>query len=359
MLNRAASEPGIPVTPEQLDADPWLLNVQNGTVNLRTGTLQPHDRRDLITAMAPVEYDPHGKCPLWRSTLEKILPGDDLRGFFQRLCGVALTGDCSEQILPILYGVGANGKSTVLNVLLEILGNDYGISAPPGLLILKRGEPHPTERAILHGKRLVVDVESAEGARLHETLVKQLTGSDKITARRMHEDFWSFAPTHKLMLCTNHKPEIRETKAAIWRRVKLVPFTVTIPESEQIKDLPQRLRAEYPAILAWCVHGCIKWQKTGLQEPEEVTSATREYRAEQDTLGEFLTTECVANVALKDQLRSKAGVLYERYRKFTEGSGEPALSQKAFGSALMERGFERFTNNGTWYRGIGLRSDEE
>src|SRR5262249_33691317 len=150
----------------------------------------------------------------------------------------------------------------------------YALVAPPGLLVVKRFESHPTERAVLFGKRLIIDVESAEGARLNETLVKQLTGSDRITGRRMREDFWDFAPTHKLMLCTNHRPEIRETKHAIWRRIKLLPFNVVIPEPEQVKDLPQRLQAEYPGILAWCVRGCLEWQTQGLDVPDEVDIAT-------------------------------------------------------------------------------------
>src|SRR5262249_11573097 len=159
------------------------------------------------------------------------------------------SGDVSEQILPILWGTGANGKSTLLGAMLEMMGKDYAMMAPPGLLIVKRSETHPTERAALYGKRLVVDMEAAEGARLNEAWVKQLTGSDKISARRMREDFWDFAPTHKIMMATNYRPEIRETKNAIWRRVKLIPFTVAIPEEEQVKNLPHQLRAEYPGIL--------------------------------------------------------------------------------------------------------------
>src|SRR5262249_44200713 len=152
-----------------------------------------------------------------------------LIAFMQMLCGICLTGDVSPQILPVFYGSGANGKSTLLTALFEILGPDYAIAAPPGLLTVKKGERHPTELATLFGKRLVVDSETAEGAQFNETLVKQLTGGDKISARRMREDFWTFTPTHKILLCTNHKPEIRETQNAIWRRVKLVPFNVAIP----------------------------------------------------------------------------------------------------------------------------------
>src|SRR5262249_43707662 len=156
----------------------------------------------------------------------------------------------------------------------------------------------------------------------------------KISARRMREDFWDFTPTHKIMMGTNHRPEIRETKHAIWRRVKLIPFTVAIPEEEQVKDLPRRLRAEYPGILAWAVRGCLDWRKDGLNPPREVVDATAEYRAEQDALAEFFAAECV----LDPTLRAKAGALYERFK---QREGCVAMSQRAFGRAMTERGFER------------------
>jgi putative DNA primase/helicase len=355
MMHLAKALEGVPVLPSHLDQDPWLLNVLNGTLDLKTGELRPHRREDLITALAPVEYHADATCPLWESTLGRIFDGNErLIQFFQRLCGRCLTGDVSEQVLPILYGTGANGKSTILNVLLGLLGPDYAMEAPPGLLLLKSGESHPTDRASLFGKRLVVDVESAEGARLNENLVKQLTGGDMITARRMREDFWSFTPTHKLMLATNHEPEIRETKNAIWRRLKLIPFTVAIPEEEQIADLPQRLQAEYSGILAWCVRGLADWQFNGLQPPDEVVDATAAYRAEQDTLAEFLAEECM----IDRELKAKAGLLYERYRGFLGGLGLSPISSTAFGKAMIERGFERHKSGGNWYLGLGLRSSE-
>ena len=271
MIALAATEAGIPILPEQFDANHWLLNTQSGTIDLKTGKLRSHSAGDYITAMAPVEYDPKAPCPLWERTVLHCFGGNEsLARYWQRLAGYSLTGDTSEQILPVLYGSGANGKSTLLTALLEILGTDHAIMAAAGLLVVRRNDQHPTERASLFGKRLVVDVESAEGARLNESLVKQLTGSDRISARRMHEDFWEFSPTHKLMLCTNHQPVIRETKTAIWRRVKLIPFNVTIPEEEQDKELPAKLREEYSGILAWAVRGCIDWQQNGLQTPDEV-----------------------------------------------------------------------------------------
>jgi putative DNA primase/helicase len=352
MIALASSEQGIPIMPEDVNSNPMLLNCLNGTVDLETGRLRPHDRDDLILSLAPVNFDASATCPIWDKTLRKIFADKtDVITFWQRLCGLSLTGLVDEQVLPVLYGSGANGKSTILTVLLELMGTDYSLMAPPGLLMLKQGENHPTERACLYGKRLVVDVESAENARLNENLVKQLTGSDRIQARRMREDFWEFSPTHKLMLATNHRPKISETTHAIWRRIKLIPFTVTIPEEEQIKDLPKRLRAEYPGILAWCVRGCLDWKKNGLGVPDDVNNATADYRANEDVLGDFITNECT----ISSSLSAKASHLYKRYQSWTEGCGEKTLSQRAFGLALSERGFERYTNDGTRYRGIGLR----
>ncbi len=313
-------------------------------------------------------------CPLWRKTLGRIfekrndnidaecLANEVLIGFIQRLFGMALTGDVSEQILPIFHGPGGNGKTTLLGVLLGMLGDDYGMAAPPGLLVIRHGEAHPTERAALHGKRLVVDMESAEDARLNEALVKQLTGGDRITARRMREDHWSFDPTHTLIMGTNHRPAIRETKNAIWRRVKLVPFDVEIPKDEQDPKLPLKLRKEYPGILAWCVRGCLDWQRNGLQVPPEVEAATDEYRKDQDSIGQFILDECKTvskDDELWDKVKWKATPLYVAYTKWTENSGEKPVPQKAFGIALMERGFERKENHGYWYHGIALRPQAE
>lgn len=332
MLTLAQSEPGIPVLPEEMDISKDLLNVLNGTIDLSTGELREHRRGDLITKIAPVEYDPGALAPTWSATLERVLPSEEVRAFFKRLCGYAITGDVSEHVLPVLYGTGANGKSTVLNALLEAVG-EYGMQAAPDLLVSKSGG-HPTEVADLFGMRLAASIEVEDGRRLAESLVKQLTGGDKIRARRMRQDFWQFDPTHTAFLCTNHKPEIKGTDNAIWRRIRLIPFTETIPPAEQDKKLPEKLRAELPGILAWCVEGCLEWRRAGLQAPDEVRKATGAYRSEMDVIGAFLRDECEAGGDFKATLKD----VYGRYEEWCEEGGERAESKRKFNARLTERG---------------------
>jgi putative DNA primase/helicase len=357
MIGLAESEPGIPVRPEQLDADPWLLNVQNGTIELRTGKLRAHSRKDLLTKIAPVEYHPDAEAPRWEAALAEWLPSEALRQFVQRLIGYCLTGDVSEQVLPFLHGPGANGKTTLINAILAMTG-DYGQQAAPDLLLAKHGA-HPTELADLFGARLVVSVEVEDGRRLAESLVKQLTGGDKIKARRMREDFWQWDPTHKVLLVANHRPVVRGTDHAIWRRIKLVPFDVTIPKEKQDQRLPEQLRAELPGILAWAVRGCLAWQREGLGEPEEVKAATATYRSEQDALAGFIQECCFVS----PHAEARATALYEAYQGWCRANGEHEENQRRFGGRLRERGFEScditsgaFKGRKAW-RGIGLRSD--
>ena len=351
MISLAQSEPGIPALPEEMDASPDLLNVLNGTIDLRTGELREHRREDLITKMAPVEYDPDATAPLWASTLERVLPSPDLRTFFKKLCGYALCGDTSEHLLPVLYGTGANGKSTVLNTLLAVAG-DYGMQAAPDLLVAKKGG-HPTELADLFGMRLVASIEVEDGRRLAESLVKQLTGGDRVKARRMRQDFWEFDPTHTVFMAVNHKPIVKGTDLGIWRRIRLIPFTETIAPADQDKQLPEKLRAELPGVLAWAVEGCLEWRREGLKAPEAVKKATAGYRSEMDVIGDFMADRCFRGEGLqvpKDEL-------YKAYQVWCDEAGERSETKRKFGMLLIERGVEDGRNperTKRLWKGIGL-----
>jgi putative DNA primase/helicase len=355
MLAIARYRPSVNISHTALDTDPTKLNCLNGTVNLWSGSLEPHDPADLITKVCPVEFNMSAKCPIWDGVLDRIMDGQPgLVRYLQQMAGYALTGYTREQCLFILHGTGSNGKSLFLNTMQDIMG-DYACQAPEGLLVAK-GDSHPTEMATLCGKRLAVSIETEDGRRLAESRVKQLTGCDRISARRMREDFWQFAPTHKLILATNHKPEIRGTDHAMWRRMRLVPFGVQIHDDEQDRNLPAKLRAEYPGILAWAVRGCIDWLKAGrLDTPHAVEKATRVYRTSEDVLGDFLDECC----RMQPTFEARAGGLHKAYKAWCAKSGESPTTQRRFGKALSERGFDRHTNNGTVYVGLELNMDHQ
>lgn len=343
MVTLARSD--VAILPDALDRDPWALNVDNGTLDLRTGKLFPHAQTDWITKLSPVAFDPQAQCPVWQEFL-RVITDDNvaLAWYLQRLVGYCLTGSTRDHILPILHGSGSNGKSTFISAVLELLGEDYALKAPADLLLAKN-DAHPTERADLFGKRFVACTETEEGRRLAESLVKELTGGDKIRARRMREDFWEFTATHKIWMATNHKPDVRGTDHGIWRRIKLIPFTVTISDCRQDKLLPDKLRAELPGILNWALAGCADWQKDGLNDPEDVTKATDGYRSEMDIVGAFIEECCLVGA----NHTVSASTLFTAYRQWSEKTGEYALNQRRFGLALNEKGF-------TTRRGTGGRT---
>jgi P4 family phage/plasmid primase-like protien len=353
-LELVKSEPGIPIRPADMDRDPWLLNVANGTIDLRTAQLRPHRREDMLTKIAAVAYDPAATCPLWDRCLETWMDGNpDLVDYLRRVVGYSLTADVSEQALFFLHGGGANGKSTFLGIVREMMG-DYGCQAVSELLLSKNTEAHPTERADLFGKRFVATIESEEGKRMAEALMKQLTGGDAIRARRMRQDFFEIAPTWKIFLAANHKPAIRGTDFAVWRRIRLIPFAVTIRDADKDKDLQTKLRGEIPGILAWAVRGCREWQLHGLADPEEVVQATAAYRREQDVLAGFISDCCV----ILPEARIKASLLLQAYQTW---SGDKNISRQTFQNRLNERGFrsQRGTGGHYFYHGIGLPADTD
>ncbi len=345
----------LPVAPEALDADPDLFNCANGTIDLRTGELRPHDRADLLTRRSPVAFDPDATCPLWESFLARVLGGSaSLVAFLQRAIGYSLTGHTSEQVLLLLYGIGANGKSTFLETVRSLLG-DYATQADFTTFLKRDNDGARNDLARLVGTRFVSAVEAEAGKPLAEALVKQLTGGDTITARFLFREFFDFKPAFKLWLAANHKPTITGGDHGIWRRMRLVPFTVTIPEAERDPKLTAKLAEELPGILAWAVRGCLAWRAEGLGLPPEVKAATASYRDEMDVLGPFLDEATVA----AEGCRITARELYEAYEKWCAANGERAKSQKGFAMSLRERGFEavKGTKGVRCWAGLGLRPE--
>jgi putative DNA primase/helicase len=356
MLNLAKCE--VPILPEEMDMDMMLLNVNNGTIDLRMGKLREHRRDDFITKQSSVDYVSGASCERWLSFLGRIMNNNtNLIEFLQRAIGYALTGDIGEQTLFFLYGTGANGKTVFLESIKGMLG-DYAKEAEPEILIQKRNDSHPTGVADLMGARFVSTTEVGEGRRMDEVKVKQLTGGDRLKARFMRQDFFEFYPTHKIFLAANHKPIIRGTDLAIWRRIRLVPFEVTIPEQERIplaKMLAQ-LASEWSGILAWAVQGCLAWQEHGLGVPLEVEKATQAYRDEMDVLTNFFDECCV----IHENAWVNSAKLWNAYLAWTKENEEQyPLGRRAFGNRLTARGFiseqaKIVGKNQRIWRGVGL-----
>jgi putative DNA primase/helicase len=367
MVRLAQSEPGVPVLPSAFDAQPWLLNCANGTIDLRTGQLRPHCRDDLLTCMAPVNYMPDASCDLWERFLYQIqdvsrqpASADRMVMFLQRAIGYALTGSTQEQCLFVMWGGGANGKSTLLNLVKEVLGS-YAMHTPTETLLAKnRGGDIPTDVARLDGPRLVTASEVDRGRRLAESLVKELTGQDTVSARFLYGEYFDFKPQFKLFLSTNNKPVIRGADNAIWRRIKMIPFNVQFGEGMDLPrddGLADKLRAEYEGILAWMVRGCLYWQEEGLAPPAEVTEAIAAYRAEMDVLAEFMEDCCLVGPGLT----VTAGDIYSAYLTWAGEAGlrdKEQMKQRTFGICLTERGFKKNKGAGgkRMWRGVGLRS---
>jgi P4 family phage/plasmid primase-like protien len=326
------------VDPMALDADPWLLNCANGTVDLRTGILREHRAADLITKLAPVAYDIAAQAPRFRTFLSEIFAEDAaVVEFLGRWFGYAATGVTREQKLVFHWGKGSNGKSTLIETIESVLG-DYATTAPQGLLTAKNGdERHPAEIADLHGRRLVTASESEEGAKLREAFIKLTTGGDKLKGRRLYGQLFQFSPTHKLQLLTNHKPQIRGSDFAIWRRILLIPYTQTFGTPEQVASgdanrlgdprLNETLAAELPGVLAWIVEGARQWHTDGgLKPPAVVLAAGADYRTEQDRIGEFVRDCCTLNITAW----SLVSMLYRAYQAWCHDAGIYALSRQRF-----------------------------
>ncbi len=341
-------------TSDQWDADPWLLNTTGGVIDLRTGKMRPARREDYCTKITTAA--PGGSCPLWLKFLHEVTAGEkELQTFLQRVCGYILTGVTYEHALFFLYGSGANGKSTFINVLTGILG-DYARTAAVETFTASMNAQHPTDLAGLQGARLVTATETAEGRRWDEPKLKQLTGGDKITARFMRQDYFDYTPQFKLAISGNHRPGLRTVDEAMRRRMNLIPFDITIPAAKRDPKLPDKLRAEWGGILQWTIDGCLMWQREGLRAPKVVTSATDDYMASEDSMGRWLE-ERTAKAA---NARVGSGEAYQDFRRWAEAAGEYVGSQKRFSQNLEARGYSIFKGRAVnSFAGLRLRGVED
>jgi putative DNA primase/helicase len=339
MIELASTEEGIVVRPDVFDRDINLLNTPTSTINLRTGEIRPHDPKDFITKMAGCSMDAAMPTPIFNAFLARIMKDNaNIIRFIQKFLGLCLTGDISEHVFPIFHGKGSNGKTTLLELMIHILGDYAETINFTSLAIRKNNDAAYNDLAALKGARLVVVDEGAEGVRLNEELVKKITGSKTIRARFLFREFFTYVRAFKIVLVSNHKPGIRGTDHAIWRRVRLVPFDVTIPKGEQDGQLGEKLAIEAPGILSWLLDGCLAWRREGLADPDEVTNATKRYRDEEDLVGQFITDMCVVDASLSI-VRSS---LYAAFVDWSKGMGEKyPIPQRTFNEAMEEREFER------------------
>jgi putative DNA primase/helicase len=353
MLEIASLDPRLCVTVQKLDANPMLLGVVNGVINLETGKLEPNKQLKLITCYSNVIYDKKAKCPIFIEFLNKIFMGDQAKiAFIKRIVGYCLTGKTDEQVYFFFFGFGANGKTTLLRVIELLLGSSLAKQTPAETLMANlQGNKQSNDLARLQSVRVVIANEVEDGSRLAESLVKQITGGDTVTARFLFKEFFEFRPEFKLIIAGNHKPIIKSSDNGIWRRTVLVDFPVSIPKAKQDPNLSKKLEAELPGILNWAIAGCLEWQKIGLAIPVSVTNDIAEYKEEMDWLGQWMSDCC----AMGTSHTENATKLYLSYKAWSECNGMHPSTATAFGRRLLERGFTKNRRTGGyWYTGLSI-----
>lgn len=337
MLKRAQSETPIPVTFDRFDARPFLLNIANGTVDLRTGQLHEHRREDYHTKIIPIEYHQNVECPAFEKFIYTAMGGDqDSIDYLQRAVGYSLTGSTSEKCLFFLHGKTDTGKTVFLELLRYMFG-EYGATTSSGTLAAKQSRDNriPNDLARLHGARIILASEGEQGDFLHEGMIKSFTGGDTITARFLRQEYFEFRPVGKIWFGTNHVPRFHGGDSALERRIRLVPFNVQVPRSKQNANLLKQLKTEAEGILNWMIKGCLDWQRVGLQPPEKIKAATEQLVADNDDIQQFIDECCVVG----PDAEVSRPALYAKYKSWSAATGRGQLGERAFISAMEPRGF--------------------
>ena len=356
MIKEAQHLEGIPASPDDFDRFTDYLNCQNGIVNLRNGELIPHDTEFMMSKICMSEYDTSDAKPeMWLKFLDDVTNHDKgLQEYIQRCVGYSISGSNREQCAYFLYGMGNNGKSTFLDTISDLLGGYSNNTQPETVMMQKWGSNGASsDIARLKSARFVTCEEPTEGVRLNEGLLKQLTGGSKVTCRFLYGDEFEYTPEFKIWIATNHKPIVRGTDLGIWRRIKLIPFEVNIPKEKVDKMLKYKLRKEFPQILHWAVEGCIKWQQEGIEEPECVQEAIKEYKVEMDLLASFMEQCIIIDYEHGDKIM--ASDLFGLYSKWAKANNEYEMSSKKFfrdiGNKVPDKGRN---NKGIFYTSIKL-----
>ena len=342
MINLARSEPGIPITPAELDANPYQLKCLNGTIDLHTGKLHRHRREDLLTKLAPVKYDPKVRDHIWDKVLNDATGGNtELQELMQRAFGYSTTGDTSEEVLFLIHGPAATSKSTIIEAIKATLG-DYAMTADFETFIKRRDVGGPrNDVARLAGSRFVVSIEVDEGKQLAEGLVKMVTGRDTVTARKLYQESFEFKPAFKLVLVTNHAPKVDPDDDAMWRRIHRIPMVCQVPTHLRDPKVKAHLTDPAiagPAILQWLLKGCLDWQREGLKIPAVVQQATDEYRASQDSFSDFISDCCV----LEPDAWVSSEDLHDGYDAWLTERGEGWLNGDSFTDKAFAKKLQRF-----------------
>ena len=350
--------PMLAAQPDEFDTDPHLLNCRSVTLRMVPGELPEHydhSKADYISKVTPFGWHMGARRDRWDRFLEEIFPSPALRDFMQRAVGYSALGVTKEQVFFVAYGTGANGKSVFQNSILRVLGPDYATQADPASFMVRHGDRIRADIARLRGVRFVSAIETGDGKRLDEAMVKVATGGEALVGEFKYQNQFVFVPQFHLWLATNHRPRIDGTDYGIWRRVLLVPFTVTIPEEKRDRDLDAKLVSESEGILDWIVTGACRYLRDGLNPPDEVIAATKQYRQSEDVIGRFLA-ECTVRGT---SMQVSKTAMHREFEEWCDREGERAISKKRFGQYLVEQGIDEYRDQqGRCWIGIGLRADE-